>query len=137
MSEGEDGVTEHPNAGLVRDALAAFLEGDEDRLGRAFTDDVIWHVPGMNRFAGRFEGRDAVLDRLRRIADAGLTFGFDVHDVVANDEHAVALVHLHVTNEAGQRYDQQQVQVWHLRDGRCHEYWAMNQDQAVLDVLIG
>ena len=73
----------------------------------------------------------------RLLADAGITIGFDVHDVVANDEHAVALVHIHVTNAAGTRYDQQQVQVWHMRDGRCHEYWAMNEDQAVLDVLLG
>jgi len=48
----------------------------------------------------------------------------------------VALVSLHVTNATGQRYDQQQVQVWHFRDGRCAEYWAMNQEQAVLDVLL-
>jgi ketosteroid isomerase-like protein len=127
----------HPNATIVRDALDAFMAGDDDRLGAAFTQDVVWHVPGVNRFAGRFDGRDAVMDRLRRMAEAGLTFTFDVHDVVANDEHAVALVHVHVRNAAGQRYDQQQVQVWHLRDGRCHEYWAMNEDQAVLDLLIG
>ena len=121
----------------MREALAAYLHADTERLAPVFTDDVVWHVPGMNRFAGRFEGRDAVLDRLRRLHEAGVTFAFDVHDVVANDEHAVALVQLHVTNGAGQRYDQQQVQVWHMRDGRCHEYWSMNQDQAVLDLLIG
>jgi uncharacterized protein len=130
-------TTEHPNATTVRDALDAFARRDDGRLGEVFTPDVVWHVPGMNRFAGRFEGRDAVMDRLARMADAGLAMTFDVHDVVANDEHAVALVHIHVTNAAGQRYDQQQVQVWHMREGRCEEYWSMNEDQAVLDVLIG
>ena len=130
-------MSDHPNAAIVREALDAYMAGDRDRLGATFTEDVVWHVPGVNRFAGRFDGRDAVMDRLRRMSEAGLTFTFDVHDVVANDEHAVALVHVHVRNEAGQRYDQQQVQVWHLRDGHCHEYWAMNEDQAVLDLLIG
>ena len=130
-------MSEHPNAAVVRDAFDAFDAGDLDAVGRAFSDDVVWHVPGVNRFAGRFEGRAAVLERLGRMREAGVQTRLEVHDVVANDEHAVALVHLHVANADGQRYDQQQVQVWHMRDGRCHEYWAMNQDQAVLDLLLG
>jgi uncharacterized protein (TIGR02246 family) len=129
-------MADHPNAELVRRAFDAFASGDLDALGAVFTDDVVWHVPGTNRFSGRFEGRDAVLDRLRRMEAAGIEQLLDVHDVVANEDHAVALLHLKVANADGQRYDQQQVQVWHLRDGRCHEYWAMNEDQAVLDLLL-
>ena len=130
-------MTAHPHEVLVREAFRAYAEGDLDAFAAGFTDDVVWHVPGTNRFAGRFDGMDAVRARLDRIAAAGVRFDLDPHDVLANDEHAVALVSLHVTNAAGQRYDQQQVQVWHFRDGRCAEYWAMNQDQAVLDVLLG
>lgn len=130
-------MEEHPNAAVVRRAFDAFARGDLEMLGAAFTDDVVWHVPGMGRFAGRFDGRDAVLDRLRRMREAGIRTLLEVHDVVANDEHVVALVHLHVTNAEELRYDQQQVQVWHMREGLCHEYWAMNQDQAVLDLLLG
>jgi len=46
-------------------------------------------------------------------------------------------VHLHLEDAGGRRYDQQQVQVMHLREGLIVEYWAMNQDQAVLDLLMG
>ena len=127
----------HPNARVVREVFDAFAAGELEGVGRGFTSDVVWHVPGTNRFAGRFDGLDAVLDRFRRMSEAGLETRLEVHDVVANDDHAVALVHLHLANADGQRYDQQQVQVWHMRVGRCHEYWAMNQDQAVLDLLIG
>jgi len=130
-------MDQHPNAEIVRRAFDAFASGDLDALGETFTGDVVWHVPGTNRFSGRFAGRDVAMDRLRRMREAGVETTLEVHDVVANDEHAVSLVHLHVRNAAGQRYDQQQVQVWHMRDGRCHEYWAMNQDQAVLDLLLG
>ena len=49
----------------------------------------------------------------------------------------VALVHLHLEVADGRRYDQPQVQVAHMRDGRIVEFWTMNQDQAVLDLLIG
>jgi hypothetical protein len=127
----------HQHEQVVREAFDAYAAGDLDAFAALFTDDVVWHVPGTNRFSGRFDGIEAVRDRMRRMDEAGVTFGLDPHDVLANDEHAVALVSLHVTNAAGRRYDQQQVQVWHFRDGRCAEYWAMNQDQAVLDVLLG
>lgn len=127
----------HPHEAVVRDAFRTFEAGDTGGFSALFTDDVVWHVPGTNRFAGRFDGIEAVRERLRRIDEAGVRFDLDVHDVLANDEHAVALVSLHITNANGQRYDQQQVQVWHFRDGRCAEYWAMNQDQAVLDLLLG
>lgn len=127
----------HPNVAIVRRAFEAYASGDLDALAEAFTDDVVWHVPGTNRFSGLFAGLDVAMDRLRRMREADVETTLEVHDVVANDDHAVALVHLHVRNANGQRYDQQQVQVWHMREGRCHEYWAMNQDQAVLDLLIG
>ena len=130
-------MTVHPHEALVRAAFSAYAEGDLEAFAALFTEDAVWHVPGTHRFAGRFDGIGAIRARLDRIAEAGIRFGLDPHDILANDEHAVALVSLHVANAAGQRYDQQQVQVWHFREGRCAEYWAMNQDQAVLDVLLG
>ena len=92
---------------------------------------------GTNRFSGRFEGRAAVMRRLDAMQEAGIVSRFDVHDVVANDEHAIALVHQHLEVADGRRYDQQQVQVAHVRDGAIAEFWTMNQDQAVIDLLIG
>jgi uncharacterized protein len=130
-------VDEHVNVKVVREAFEAFEAGDLDALAGALHEDVVWHVPGTNRFSGRFEGRDAVIDRLRRMHEAGLQTTLDAHDVLGNDEHVVALVRLGVRNADGQAYEQSQVQVWHMRDGRCEEYWAMNEDQAVLDVLLG
>ena len=131
------GATEHANADVLRRLLDAFATGDTEREGAVMTEDVVWHAPGTHRFSGRFEGREAVLGRLDAMQEAGITARFDVHDVVANDEHVIALVHLHLEVGDGRRYDQPQVQVAHVRDGLISEYWTMNQDQAVLDLLIG
>ncbi len=128
---------EHPHARLARRLLEAFSAGDVAGMEAVVADDLVWHAPGTNRFSGRFEGRDAAMQRLSRMREAGITTSVDVHDVVANDDHVVALVHLHVANAEGRRYDQPQVQVAHVRDGRIAEFWTMNQDQAVLDLLIG
>ena len=128
---------EHPNAQLARRSLDAFARGDLDRAFAGVTDDIAWHAPGTNRFSGRFDGKQTVTDRFRRMIEAGVKTTLEVHDVVANDEHVVALVHVHVETADGRRYDQPQVNVMHLRDGKIAEFWIMNQDQAVLDELIG
>lgn len=130
-------AAEHPNAVLGRRLFDAFSDGDTDAMLGSMTEDVVWHAPGTNAFSGRFDGRQAVMDRLARMRDAGLSARVETHDVVANGEHIVALVHLHLVNADGDRYDQPQVQVMHVRDGRISELWVMNQDQAVFDVLIG
>jgi ketosteroid isomerase-like protein len=130
-------VEEHPNGTLLRGLLQALADRDVAAMETAFDDDVTWHAPGTNRFSGQFRGRTAAMQRLDQMREAGISTRFDVHDVVANDEHAVALVHLHLEVSDGRRYDQPQVQVAHVRSGRIAEFWTMNQDQAVLDLLIG
>jgi uncharacterized protein len=122
---------------LLHGLFEAFAAGDVARMEGAIDDDVTWHAPGTNRFSGEFRGRAAVLKRLATMREAGISTRFDVHDVVANEEHAVALVHLHLEVADGRRYDQPQVAVAHVRGGRIAEFWTMNQDQAVLDLLIG
>ena len=130
-------LPEHGNATPLRGLLDAFSTGYVAGEERALADGIIWHAPGTNRFSGRFEGRAAVIGRLAAMQEAGIVARYDVHDVVANDEHAIALVHQHLEVADGRRYDQQQVIVAHIRDGRIAELWTMNQDQAVMDVLIG
>jgi uncharacterized protein len=122
---------------LLRGLFEAFAAGDVARMEGMFDDDMTWHAPGTNRFSGQFRGRAAARERLAAMREAGISTRFDVHDVVANEEHAVALVHLHLEVADGRRYDQPQVAVAHVRDGRIVEFWTMNQDQAVLDLLIG
>ncbi len=130
-------MEDHPNGALLRRLLDAFAAGDVDAMEASFEDDMTWHAPGTNRFSGQFRGREAAMQRLEQMRKAGISTRFDVHDVVANDEHAVALVHLHLEVADGRRYDQPQVQVAHVREGKIVEFWTMNQDQAVLDLLIG
>jgi uncharacterized protein len=130
-------VDNHPNAALVRRGFEAIVHGDVNSGFAEFADDIVWHVPGTNRFSGRFDGKAAVADRFRRMAESGIATRIEIHDVVANDEHVVALLHVHVETPDGRRYDQPQVNVMHLREGKIAELWIMNQDQAVLDELVG
>jgi hypothetical protein len=47
----------------------------------------------------------------------GGTLHLELHDVIANDEHAVALYTAR-GERAGRRLEDRTVQVWHIRDGK-------------------
>ena len=76
MSAGE-----HPAVAVARRLLDGLATWDPDAIGGSVTEDFVWHAPGTNRFSGRFDGREAALDRLRRMRDAGIVTRLDVHDV--------------------------------------------------------
>ena len=130
-------MTDHPDAAIARTAIDAFSRGDMTAMLELVDDEVVWHAPGTNRFSGKFEGKAAVIDRFARMTEAGVVTTLEIHDVVGNDEHVVALVRATVTAADGRSYQTPQVQAMHIRDGRCVEFWGMNQDQAAMDEILG
>lgn len=130
-------MTDHPNAAIARTALEAFTRGDMPAMLELVDDTIVWHAPGTGRFSGKFEGKDAVIARFQRMAEAGVSLTFEIHDVVGNDDHVVALVDATVSASDGRSYRTPQVQVMHVRDSRCVEFWGMNQDQPAMDEIMG
>ena len=124
----------HSNKDLVREAYAAFGRGDMDALrDKFFTQDVRYHVTDRSPLAGDYEGVDQVLQFFARIFEmSGGTFSFELHDVLANDEHAVALVTVR-GERAGKQLNDNMVQISHLRDGKAYEVWNQATDQYAQD----
>ena len=48
--------------------------------------------------------------------------GIELHDVLANDEHAVALYTAR-GERAGKQLNDNEVQIYHFRDGKMSEAW--------------
>ena len=127
----------HPNEDLVGRGFAAFGTGDMATLDRLFADDIVWHAGGRSQISGDYTGKPAVFALFAKIAElADGTFRVDVHDVVANDEHAVALVTTTGTR-GGRTLDQHAAQVFHVRDGRVTESWFHTADQYASDEFWG
>jgi uncharacterized protein len=57
-----------------------------------FSPDMVWHQGGPNQTSGDYRGVDSVLGLLGKLAQlTDGTFSVALHDVLASDEHAVAL----------------------------------------------
>ena len=127
-------MTEHPNVELTRRGYEAFAKGDMATLSELLADDVTWHVDGAGPLNGTYHGRDEVFSFFGRLAEetAG-TFRLDVHDVLANDEHAVVLC-TQSASRGGKSIEVPVANVSHLRDGKLTEFWGATADvQASID----
>jgi len=131
---------DHPNADFVRKGYNAFIAGDMEWLNEHFDDTIVWHEPGNNQFSGDYRGRDEVFAHFAGSVAFGLP-EFDIHDVVANDDHAVALVTVTVTKtDGGETLEAKFVHVFHVSSGdepRVLESWTMYEDQAAVDAFQG
>jgi ketosteroid isomerase-like protein len=123
----------HPNEDLIRQGYEAFGKGDLQKLGELFTPDVIWHAPGRNPISGDYKGQEEVFGVFGKIAElTGGTFKLDIHDVLANDTHGVALVTA-TGQRGGKSLSDNQVNVFHIEDGKVAEFWAHPGDQYAID----
>ncbi len=123
----------HPNEDLVRRGYVAFGTADMATLGELLADDVVWHVGGHSPITGDYKGKGDVFAFFQRLAErAGGTFRLDIHDVLANDEHAVALVKGTAARD-GKTLNDNGVQVFHVHDGKVTETWFHPGDQRAAD----
>ena len=130
-------MAEHPNVARIRAGYAAFATGDFAVLTDLFAADVVWHVDGRSQLAGEYRGPDEVFaffGRLMEVTEG--SFRLDVHAILADDEHAVALT-VGTASRGGNTNTDKAAHVFHMRDGKVTEYWNATTDQYAFDELIG
>ena len=123
----------HPNEDIVRRGFAAFGTGDIATLRELLADDTVWHVGGRSPITGDYKGKDEVLGFFAQLAERTRgTFRVDVHDVLANDHHVVALVKGTGERE-GKTLNDNGAQVFHVQGGKVTEEWFHPGDQYAND----
>ena len=124
----------HPNEEKFRQGYEAFSRGDLEAVGELLTDDVQWHVAGNSPLAGTKNGKQETFEFFGKLVElTGGTFQVEVHDVLANDEHGVALAVTRGERE-GRRLESRGTHVVHFTgDGKVQESWLHAEDQQAVD----
>jgi len=126
-------VTDHANLEISRGGYEAFASGDLATVGDLFSDDIVWHSGGNNILTGDYEGKEAVLGFFGRLMqETEGSFKNDIHDMLANDEHGVALVTASATR-GGKSFEGRVVHVFHMSDEKMTEFWSFPEDQSLFD----
>lgn len=126
-------MAEHPNVERLRKGYAAYSTGDMAVLTELFAEDTLWHIAGRSPVSGDYKGRDAVFGFFGKLMElSGGTSKVEVHDLLANDDHAVAIVTGTGTRN-GKTLNSPDVHVFHMRDGQVAEFWDSPLDQYEAD----
>jgi ketosteroid isomerase-like protein len=88
-------------------------------------DDVVWHE------IGRAEPRRGKAALMESTGPTYYDIKATVHDVVANDDHTIALVNATATRD-GKTLEYRTAEIMHLRDGKVVERWAFSDDTAAI-----
>jgi ketosteroid isomerase-like protein len=113
---------------LLRQALDAFNRGDAQAAAALMTDDIEWHEIGR---AEPIRGKEALAARF----GAGLPaweISVEVHDTLANADHAIALVTA-TARMGGRSLTYRTAEIYHVRDGKVSARWAFSDDTAAIN----
>ena len=109
-------MSEHPNAKVVREMNEAMSSGDMEGAASRLADDVVWHE------IGRAQPRRGKGDLAGSMADfEGYDITYEIHDIVANDDHAIALGTAHATH-GDRSLTYRTAEIYHVRDGKVTEH---------------
>jgi ketosteroid isomerase-like protein len=127
-------MTARDDADLVRSGYEAFSKGDIPAVLDVFSPDIHWQISGRSGLAGDYRGHDAVLGFFGQLMErSGGTFALELVDLLASDDHVVAL-----TRETGERdgrgsLDVRGVHIWRVVDGKAVEFRGIADDQYAED----
>jgi uncharacterized protein len=128
-------MTDHPNVERLRQGYSAYAKGDLATLRGMLADDVTFHFLGHTPLSGAYHGLTEVLGYFARLRDSGAAFTFEVHDLLADDQHAVAML-AGTAARSGNLIQQKVVHAFHTNaNGKVTDWWNFWEDQAALDDL--
>lgn len=126
-------MADHPNAAVVRDMLGVLDSGDMLSLSDKLADDIVWHEIG-NPNAVR--GKAALAEHFTGAGAPDYTIKGELHDVIANDDHTIALVSATATR-GDKTLTYKVAEIYHVKDGKIAERWAFSDDTGRINEFFG
>ena len=123
---------EHPNAKLLRDMGDRMKAGDFEAAFDVMADDVEWHEIGRTEPT---RGKEALGQRYAESV-GDYEVDADLHDVVANDEHAIQLMNVKA-QRGGKTLEYRTAEIYHMKDGKITARWAFSDDTARIAEFFG
>ena len=98
------------------------------------TEDIEWHVPGINAISGDYRGIDAVIGYfLRRRALAANTFRLHPREMLVGDQDHLAVLTDGTAILNGSEHRWSTIGLYRIRGGRIAACWLLPLDQSAFD----
>jgi ketosteroid isomerase-like protein len=117
----------------LRQGYEAFAAGDLDTIRGLLDENLVWHVSGRSPLVGDYKGIDEVFGFFAKLAELSSgTIRIELHDVLANGTHSVALT-TSTAQRDGKSIHDNGVAVYHTTDGKVTEAWFHPGDAYAVD----
>jgi uncharacterized protein len=101
-----------------------------------YAPDAVLHYIGRHSLGGDHHGRDEIRALFARSREAFRgSQRLDLHDVVASQSHAVALLHASAEHD-GRRVRWHRLVVFHLEGDLIREQWIHDSDQRLVEEVL-
>ncbi|MGQ0849372.1 MAG: nuclear transport factor 2 family protein [Actinomycetota bacterium] len=120
-------MEDHPNAAKYRTVSKAFDSGDFESWADMIDDNVEWWEIGSSE---PIRGKAALQERMMGLG-SNWQVKVDLHDVIANDAHMVALARANATGPKG-TLAYKTAEIYHVSNGKITHRWAFSDDTAVI-----
>jgi ketosteroid isomerase-like protein len=133
-----DTPSSNPHKARMQTIMDALARGDRRPFGQALADDFTWIVPGTNAWSGRYQGLQAVRERLfgPLFAQFVDTYTNTPMRLIAEGDLVVVECRGRVTTRRGLPYHNSYCLVCRFGpDGLLHELVEYMDTQMVADVL--
>ncbi len=122
---------------VVASALELGAKKDAEGMAALMADDIVIHCPGRTALAGDHRGRQGFFGFFGRLQElSGGTLTPQVHEILGEGEHAVALIRLSA-ERGGRKADWNQANVYHVQGGKITEVWIFPEDLYRFDEFWG
>jgi len=116
-------VTDHPHAAIYRKMSQEMSEGGLEAMAAGLAEDVEWWEIGAT---SPIVGRQALVDRMMALASYEISG--DLHDVVANDDHMIALIAV-TARKGDETLNYKVAEIYHVNaHGQVAQRWAFSDD---------
>jgi ketosteroid isomerase-like protein len=122
--------TSDASVAILRQAFDALQSGDPQSVGELLADDVEWHEIGRTE---PIVGKEALAARYAS-AMPGWNITGELHDILANEDHAIALATATATM-GGKSLTYRTAEIFHIRDGKIAARWAFSDDTAAINAF--
>lgn len=125
----------HPNALVLEKLYSDFSKGDLESVLAACADQMTFQVPGKSKLAGKYTKANFIQDFVMKLGElSGGTLQLDVHDILASDQHAVALLTDKLVR-AGKQIEYRTVHVWRFEGGKPVAWYEYPRDLYQYDTV--
>jgi len=124
----------HPNERLLHDWFAAQGRADIPAVQAMLADNVVWHVPGRNLLSRDYRGVAEVFGFFARARELSAgTVRIEPLDILASDQHAIALVRVFAERKGRKLDGELQAFTFRIENGRIAEFWFLVEDRYAVD----